>query len=94
MKKTFELTHAKIKTPRLVESIKHDIKKYIKRERRKSLPDDVDYWDFQCRVGETAEKSNTVHVDDINKALDAAEAQELKSVYVEVLVKQGRRGKA
>ena len=39
MKKTFKLTHKKIKLPRLVEAIKHEVKKYIKRERRRELPD-------------------------------------------------------
>ena len=51
MKKTFNLTHPKIKVPRLVEAIKHEVKKYIKRERRKPLPPNVDYWDFDCRYG-------------------------------------------
>ncbi|MDH5485757.1 MAG: DUF6172 family protein, partial [Gammaproteobacteria bacterium] len=30
MKKTFKLSHEKLKLPRLVESIKHEVKKYIK----------------------------------------------------------------
>jgi len=46
MKKTFNLTHPKIKVPRLVEAIKSEVKKYIKRERRKTLPPKVDFWDF------------------------------------------------
>jgi hypothetical protein len=38
MEKTFKRTHPKIKVPRLVEAIKYEVKKYIRRERRKSLP--------------------------------------------------------
>lgn len=51
MKKTFNLTHPKIKVPRLVDAIKHQVKKYIKRERQKTLPKNVDFWDFDCRYG-------------------------------------------
>ena len=32
MKKTFKLTHPKIKVPRLFEAIKHEVKKYIREE--------------------------------------------------------------
>ena len=42
MKKTFKLTHPKIKPARLIESVRRDVKKYLKREKRKSLPDGVD----------------------------------------------------
>ena len=45
MKKKFVLSHPKLKVARLIEAAKHDVK-YIKRERKKKLPEDVDYWDF------------------------------------------------
>ena len=51
MKKTFQLTHPKIKPARLIEAVRRDVKKYLKREKRKSLPDGVDYWDFDCKFG-------------------------------------------
>jgi len=34
MKKTFNLTHPKIKPARLVEAVRRDVKKYLKREGR------------------------------------------------------------
>ena len=39
MKKTFKLTHPKINIARLVEGVKGDVKKYLKRERKKKLPE-------------------------------------------------------
>ncbi|MGY0642445.1 MAG: DUF6172 family protein, partial [Paraglaciecola chathamensis] len=51
MKKTFLLSHPKIKLPRLVEAIKFEVKKYLRRERNKTLPAGADYWDFDCRFG-------------------------------------------
>jgi Family of unknown function (DUF6172) len=91
MKKTFALTHPKIKLARLVEAIKYDVKKYIKRERNKKLPGDVDFWDFDCKFGKTEQAAAVVHLSQINKLIDQAEQQQLDSFYLEILVKPGHR---
>ncbi len=91
MKKTFSLTHEKIKTPRLVDSIKHEVKKYIKRERNKQLPEGVDFWDFDCKYGHSEDKAETVHLSTLNKCIDDAVQHELSSFYLEILVKAGYR---
>jgi hypothetical protein len=65
MKKTFQLTHPKIKTARLVEAARADIKKYLKRERGKELPEDVDFWDFDCKFGPTIAEAKKIHVAEI-----------------------------
>ncbi len=91
MKKTFQLTDPKIKTARVVESIKHQVKKYFKRERNKALPSGVDYWDFDCKFADEEANAIAVQVADINKLLSAAEAQGLASVYIEILAKPGIR---
>ncbi|VVH58938.1 FIG00920191: hypothetical protein, partial [uncultured Gammaproteobacteria bacterium] len=48
MKKTFNFSHPKKQRPRVVEAIKYELKKYIKRERNKKRPEEVDFWDFDC----------------------------------------------
>jgi hypothetical protein len=93
MKKTFKLSHEKIKLPRLVDAIKHEVKKYIKRERRRELPEDADYWDFDCRFGSEEANSKVIHVSEINKSIDWAEAEQLETFYLEILVKPCRRNK-
>lgn len=93
MKKTFQMSHPKIKTPRLVEAIKHEVKKYLQRERRKPLPADVDFWDFDCRFGADEVSAEVIHVADINRAISGAEEQQLASFYLEILAKPGRRSK-
>ncbi len=87
MKKIFKLTHEKIKRPRLVDAIKHEVQKYLKRERRRSLPEGADYWDFDCRFGVDEESSEVIHVSEINKSISWAESEKLDSFYLEVLVK-------
>ena len=87
MKKTFLLTHPKHKAERWVELVKHEIKKYLNRERRKALPEGADYWSFDCRVGESEAQAVTVFTSEINKHIDAAAAQELPEFYVEILAR-------
>ncbi len=89
MKKTFKLTDPKLKTARVVESVKHQVKKYLKRERNKALPVDVDFWDFDCKFADEEKNAAPVEVAEINKLLSAAEAQGLESVYIEILAKPG-----
>lgn len=91
MKKTFSLTHPKLPVPRLVEAIKHEVKKYIKRERKKTLPDKVDFWDFDCKFGADEETSKVIHLSEINKYISEAESKQLDSFYLEILVKPGYR---
>ena len=93
MKKIFKLTHPKKKVARLVDSIKFEVKKYIKRERNKKLPEGVDFWDFNCKFGATAEESKTIHLSEINQFIDQAEAEQLESFYLEILAKPGHRTK-
>lgn len=91
MKKTFTLEHAKIKPARMGEAVRAEIKKYVKRERRKSLPEGVDFWDFDCKFGHTEAEAEAVHLSDMNKSILAAEASGHTSFYVEILAKAGHR---
>ena len=93
MKKTFSLVHPKIKVARLTEAVKFEVKKYIKRERAKSLPEDVDFWDFNCRFGANEASSKTIHLSEIGDSIDEAEKNALESFYLEIISKPGRRTK-
>ena len=89
MKKIFELTHSKIKPARLIEAVRRDVKKYLKRENRKLLPDDFDCWNFDCKFGPTQEKAEVILSSEISKCISEAEAESLKSFYLEILAKPG-----
>ncbi|KID55135.1 hypothetical protein JF50_25370 [Pseudoalteromonas luteoviolacea] len=91
MKKTFELTHPKIKLARRVDAVKHEIKKYLKRERNKTLPAGADFWDFDCKFGNTEAEAQPVHVSQLNKLIDKTQQENLTSFYVEILAKEGFR---
>jgi hypothetical protein len=93
MQKTFPLTHPKKKPERLVEAIRAEVNKYLKRERKKKLPEGVDFWDFDCKVGADAERAVSVHVSALSKAVgDTLEAGG-ETCYVEILAKPRKRTK-
>lgn len=87
MKKTIALTHPKLKPARLVDSIKHDVKKYLKRERNKPLPKGLDYWTFDCRFGPSADTAEEIFTSEINKHIDAAMEQALPECYIEIVAR-------
>lgn len=93
MKKIFSFNIPNKKRERQIDSIKYEIKKYIARERRKKLPENIDYWDFDCRIGVTAEEASVIHLNDINSSISKIAEEQEDSFYIEVLVKPGVRKK-
>jgi hypothetical protein len=91
MKKAFPLTIPNNAPERVVESIKSELRKYLKRERKKKLAEGVDFWDFDCKVGPTAEEATELHVAEINDAIDHAFTEKWDAVYLEILAKPGIR---
>lgn len=93
MKKNFALNEPNKKPDRVVEAVKAEVNKYLARERRKALPKDVDYWDFDCRVGVDADSAKIVHVKELSKSIDEVALKKVPSVYIEILAKPGVRAK-
>ena len=89
MKKTFKLQVENKNPQRLLEAIKHEIRKYIKREKRKPLPEDVDYWKFECKFAKEDNTPETIDFLEITKCIDEASTQECKSFYIEILSTEG-----
>lgn len=93
MKKTYQF-NVKNKTPeRQVDSIKHEVNKYIARERRKELPENVDFWDFDCKIGDDEKVATTIHHSKINEKISQILAGGKESFYLEILAKPARRTK-
>lgn len=93
MKKTYRLTESKHKPARLVDAIRSDIRKHLKRERQKELAKGVDFWDFDCKVGPTERDARSVHVSALSNSLAPALADNWPTAYVEINTKAGRRTK-
>jgi hypothetical protein len=87
MKKTFKLDHPKIKVPRVVDSVKHDVRKYLKKERVKKLPSGAIYWDFDCKFGQSEETAVDVHLSSLMKNIDQLVENNIMTIYVEITAK-------
>jgi hypothetical protein len=91
MKKIFPLTDSKHAPPRVVAAIKNDVRRYLKRERRKPLPEDAGHWAFDCRVGRDAEGAAIAHPAELVAAIDRAAEENWPAVYIEILSRPGKR---
>jgi hypothetical protein len=93
MKKTFPLPLLETTRARSVEAVKGEIRKYVKRERRKPLSPEVDFWDFDCRVGLDQTTAQAKHIGEVIDTIGATAAGGAAQIYVEILSKPGRRAK-
>ncbi len=91
MKKTFQLLQENKKPERVVEAIKHEIRKYMKRERGKKLPDGADYWELECRFGRDSNGAESIVSKEITAALDGAFAEDWSHCYIEIIAKATKR---
>jgi hypothetical protein len=91
MRKTFPLATPNLKPARVIDSIKHEVRKYLKRERRKELPEGTDYWDFDCKAGRDQESAASAHVAELNAAIDTAAQEQWEGIYLEIIVRPGNR---
>src|SRR4051812_40627223 len=91
MRKTFALTAEGKHPDRVVEAVKHEIRKYVKRERRRDVPAGADFLDFDCRFGKTQEVAEAVHLNSITGLIDGVVKEGGDSCYVEILAKPGHR---
>ena len=88
MKKIFKLRDEKKHEDRVLEAVKHEIRKYVKREKKKKLPDaKTMYWDFDCKIGATSESAKVVDFDALIKELDAVKEAGATECYVEIFAK-------
>ena len=87
MKKTFLLQVEGKNPDRILEAVKHEVRKYARREGRKTLPEGFDYWDFDCKVGTSLEVAEAVSFAQVVPLMDAVAKAGAASCYVEVLAK-------
>jgi hypothetical protein len=91
VRKTFKLQVEGKHPDRVLDAIKHEVRKYVKRQRRVPLPAGVDFWDFDCKFGNAEDSAETVHLAEIIQRMDAAAAEGAAQVFVEMVAKEGHR---
>ena len=91
LKKTYLLKIDGKSSDRLLDAAKHDIRKYVKRERAKPLPEGADFWDFECKFGADPAKAQPLHFAALMSAIDAHVTAGGKVFYLELLASHGHR---
>ncbi|MEO7391548.1 MAG: DUF6172 family protein [Ramlibacter sp.] len=91
MKKTFQLDIEGKNRDRVLDAVKHEIRKYVKRERRRDVPAGADYWDFDCQFGVTPEAAVPAHLNSLIGLVDGVAKEGGASFYIEILAKPGHR---
>lgn len=85
MKKTFRLQAPGKEDARVLDAVKTEIRKYVKRERRKTVPEGFDYWDFDCKAGADAASATIKPVKQVTDMVDEIAKAGGTEVYVEII---------
>ncbi|MCL1499199.1 hypothetical protein A7D16_17080 [Xanthomonas nasturtii] len=91
MRKTYQLNLEGKNRDRLLESSKNEIRKYIRRERRKDLPEGADYWDFDMRFGVDEASAQPLPPAELIRSINALTSEGGEQFFVEILRKPGKR---
>lgn len=87
MKKIFHLKTEKKHPDRVLESVKYEVRRYLKRERKKPLPEKATFWDFDCAFGQNSEETQKLSASELITALDRAKDDGWEQCYVEIIAK-------
>lgn len=85
MKKTFPLQLPGKNPERVLESVKSDVRKYVRREQGKKLPEGFNRVIFACKVGKSAESAVEKALSDVVPSIDSTAKSGAPAVYVEIL---------
>ncbi|MDD0837610.1 DUF6172 family protein [Curvibacter sp. HBC61] len=91
MRKIFSFKAEGRHPDRVLDAVKHEIRKYLKRERRRVLPEGTDFWDFDCRFGLEKDSAEVVLLSTLIAQVDAAAKGGAEHAYVEILARAAQR---
>lgn len=85
MKKTFPLQSPGKDDARVRDKIRHEVNKYVRRERQKKAPEGFDYWDFDCKVGASPANAEPRTLKEVATAIDTVAETGVTEVYIEIV---------
>ncbi|SDC69425.1 hypothetical protein SAMN05192589_10310 [Paracidovorax valerianellae] len=87
MRKNFTLVSENKQRDRVLDAVKHEIRKYLRRERKRDVPAGSDHWEFDCRFGLTQEAAEAVPLDALIDKVGSVAAEGADAFYVEILAR-------
>jgi hypothetical protein len=91
MKKSFPLQAPGKDDARVRDKIRHEVNKYVRRSRRKEVPEGFAQWDFSCKVGVSPDAATPLALKDVAGAIDSVAETGAQAVYVEIEAIPGQR---
>lgn len=91
MKKVFPLKEPGKVDARVVEGVKNQVRKYVKRERRKPVPAGFDQWIFNCKAGPDRDSAVPCKLAELSPAIDRVVQAGGAEVYIEVIAEPALR---
>ena len=91
MKKVFPLQAPGKDDARVRDKIRHEVNKYVRRERQKELPEGFGVWEFNCKVGATQENAEIRAIKEVGGAIDTVAQAGATEVYLEIVAAPGHR---
>jgi hypothetical protein len=91
MKKNFPLQEPGRDDARVRDRIRQEINKYVRRERRKTLPDGFALWEFNCRVGVDRTQAESRGLKELAAEIDRIAQAGATAVYVEIVAVPANR---
>lgn len=91
MKKTFQLISEKKTPERQLDAIRHEIKKYLARQRKKKVPEGFETWNFDCAIGPTPEAKTVIQVQEISQHIDRLVADDHTAFYLEIIARAANK---
>ena len=84
MKKLFPLHHPRKADGRVLDAIKHEVRKYVRRELNKVHPEGVGRRIFSCRVGASEANAQETALKDISAAIDRVAQEGANDVFIAI----------
>ena len=91
MKKTFSLKAPGKDDARVRDKIRQEINKYVRRERKKDVPEGFDLWNLNCKVGASAAAAETLPLKEVGGAIEKVALAGATEVYIEIVAVAGHR---
>jgi hypothetical protein len=84
MKKLFPLHHPRKADGRVLDAIKHEVRKYVRRELNKVQPEGTRRRIFSCRVGASQASAQETALKDISAAIDRVAQAGAADVFIAI----------
>jgi hypothetical protein len=84
MKKLFPLHHPRKADGRVLDAIKHDVRKYVQRELNKASPGGARRRTFSCRVGASETDARETPLKNISAAIDRVAQEGADVVFIAI----------